>query len=51
MVTLNFLENVEVFKELDDDQLVAVQGCCREVAYGRGDKIFGVKQTPLSLWP
>jgi signal-transduction protein with cAMP-binding, CBS, and nucleotidyltransferase domain len=50
MVSLNFLEDVEVFKELDDDQLVAVKGCCEEVTYGRGDKIFGVKQDPVFLW-
>jgi len=50
MISLDFLEDVEVFKGLDDHQLVAVQGCCQEAEYSREDKIFGVKQTPTSLW-
>jgi signal-transduction protein with cAMP-binding, CBS, and nucleotidyltransferase domain len=50
MVNLDFVESVEVFKDLDDDQLTAVRDCCREAEYGRGEKIFGVKGAPVSLW-
>jgi len=50
MVNLDFLESVEVFKDLDDDQLTAVQTCCSEADYARGEKIFNVKGKPVSLW-
>jgi CRP-like cAMP-binding protein len=50
MTHLDFLEQVEVFKDLDDEQLLAVQGCCEESEYKRDEKIFGVKGKPLFLW-
>ncbi len=50
MISLDFLEEVEVFKNLNDDQLDAVRGCCQESEYRRGDQIFGVKEKPLYLW-
>lgn len=50
MVSLDFLEGVEVFEGLDDDELIAVQSCCQEAEYRRGDKIFGVKEDPKYLY-
>ena len=50
MISLDFLEGVEVFEGLDDDQLTAVQSCCQEAVYRRGDKIFGVKEDPKYLY-
>ena len=50
MITLDFLENVEVFKELDDDQLTQVQKYCRVAEFSRGDKIFGAGEKPQYLW-
>lgn len=50
MVSLDFLEGVEVFEGLDDDELTAVQGYCQVEEYRRGDKIFGVKDEPLYIY-
>ena len=50
MVTLDFLENVEVFKELNDNQLTEIQKCCQVVKFSRGDKIFSTGEEPLYLW-
>jgi len=50
MVTLDFLEKVEVFKDLDDDQLTAVQNYCREAEFSRNDRIFAAGEKPRYLW-
>jgi signal-transduction protein with cAMP-binding, CBS, and nucleotidyltransferase domain len=50
MVTLDFLEKVEVFKDLDDNQLTAIQECCQITEFKRGDKIFSAGDEPLYLW-
>ena len=50
MVTLDFLENVEIFQELNDNQLTEIQKCCQMVEFSRGDKIFGTGEEPLFLW-
>lgn len=50
MVSLDFLENVDIFKDLNDDQLTAIQACCQEEAFGRDDRIFGVDEDPVALW-
>jgi CRP-like cAMP-binding protein len=50
MITLDFLEKVEVFKDLDDRQLAEILSCCREVEFSREDKIFGVGEEPRFLW-
>ena len=50
MISLDFLEKVAVFKDLDDNQLASVQKLCREVEFKRGDKIFGTGETPQYLW-
>jgi CRP-like cAMP-binding protein len=50
MIALDFLENVEVFKDLNDDQLTEVQQHCQEAKFSRGDKIFGTGEDPKYLW-
>ena len=50
MITLEFLENVQVFKELNDDQLTRIQTYCREAKFSRGDKIFATGEKPQYLW-
>ena len=50
MTTLDFLENVKVFKELNDDQLTRIQKYCQEAKFSRGDKIFGTGEKPKYLW-
>ncbi len=50
MISLDFLEKVEVFKGLNDDQLTAVQACCQENEFQRGDKIFGQGEEATQLF-
>lgn len=50
MIGLDFLEKVEVFQDLDDDQLTAVQQCCQEAAFRRDDKLFGAGEKTTCLW-
>jgi signal-transduction protein with cAMP-binding, CBS, and nucleotidyltransferase domain len=50
MITLDFLENVEVFQGLNDNQLTEIQKCCQVVEFSRGDKIFGTGEEPHYLW-
>ena len=50
MVSLDFLEKVDVFKNLDDGQLTGVQGCCSEAEYKRDNLIFSTSEEPLFLW-
>ncbi len=50
MIDFDFLENVEVFQDLDDSQLAAVGACFREVSFQRGEKIFDIHEEPDALW-
>ena len=50
MVSLDFLEGVELFEGLDDDQLTAIQELCLEAEYRRGDMVFGLKDEPHYLY-
>jgi CRP-like cAMP-binding protein len=50
MVHLEFLEEVEVFKDLNDDQLAVIQSYCQEDSFQRKDKIFSAGDDPLYLW-
>jgi CRP-like cAMP-binding protein len=50
MVSLYFIEKTEVFKDLNDEQMAAVQNCCEQVEFQRGDKIFGVGDEARYPW-
>ena len=50
MISLDFLENVDAFSELDDDQLTAVQNCCEIADFKRGEEIFRAGDTPEYFW-
>ena len=50
MITLEFLENVQVFEDLDDNQLSRIQKHCQEAEFSRGDKIFSAGEKPQYLW-
>ena len=51
MINLDFLEKgVEVFNDLDDNQLTSVLGCCQEVEFQRGDTIFLAGDKPDYLY-
>jgi CRP-like cAMP-binding protein len=50
MVNLDTLEQVEVFKDLDDHRLSAVSRCCTEVEFQRGEGIFRAGEEARYLW-
>ncbi len=50
MVSLDFLEEVDILKDLDDDQLTAILDCCHEAKYSRGDQLFGISEDPEYLY-
>ena len=50
MISLDFLENVEAFSDLDDDQLTVIQDCCEIAEYKRGQQIFAAGETPAFFW-
>ena len=50
MVSLDFLEDVDAFGDLDDDQLTAIQKCCEVTKFKRGETIFTAGNVPEYLW-
>lgn len=50
MISLDFIEKVDVFSGLSDDQLSAVQSCCEEADFRRGDSLFKAGEEPRHLW-
>ena len=50
MISLDFIEKVDVFSELSDDQLNAVQGCCEVAEFKRGDCLFKAGDAPEYFW-
>ena len=50
MVSLDFLEKVSVFEDLDDEQLKDVQACCTECEFMRDERIFTANEEPEYLW-
>ena len=50
MIGIDFLQSVGIFKGLDDNQLTAVQGCCREERHKAGTQLFGEGQPASHLY-
>lgn len=50
MVSLDFLEDVDAFSDLDDDQLAAIQDCCEVAKFKRGEAIFAAGEAPEYFW-
>ena len=50
MISLDFLETVEAFSDLDDEQLTAIQGCCEVAEFKRGKEIFAAGDTSEFFW-
>ncbi len=50
MISLDFLENIEAFADLDDDQLTSIQQCCEIAEFKRGDELFAAGETPEYFW-
>ena len=50
MIGNDFLKSVEIFKDLDENQLSAVLGCCREEQHKSGTKLFGEGEPATNLY-
>jgi CRP-like cAMP-binding protein len=50
MVSLDFLEDIDTFSELDDDQLAAIQECCEVAKFKRGEAIFAAGEASEYFW-
>ena len=50
MISLEFLEQVDVFKKLNDHQLSAIQACAEAVDFKKGDRIFSQGDNALNIW-
>lgn len=50
MISLDFLENVEAFAELNDDQLTAIMECCEVADFKREEEIFAAGETAEYFW-
>jgi CRP-like cAMP-binding protein len=50
MINLDFLESVDVFSDLDDDQLNVVREAGETREFRRGDQIFGAGEKAEFLW-
>jgi len=50
MITSDFLKKVDVFNDLNDNQLKVIQENCQTDEFKKGDKIFGAGEDPLYLW-
>jgi len=50
MISLDFLEKVEVFKEFNDEQLTMVQSCSELAEFQRGERLFAEGDDSAHLW-
>lgn len=50
MIGSDFLKSVEIFKDLDENQLSSVLGCCREEQHKPGTKLFGEGEPASNLY-
>jgi len=50
MITSDFLNKVDVFNDLNNDQLKIILENCQTAEFKKGDKIFGAGEDPLYLW-
>jgi CRP-like cAMP-binding protein len=50
MISLEFLEQVDVFKKLNDDQLSVIQKCAEAVDFKKGDRIFEQGDIASHVW-
>ena len=50
MIGLEFLEKIDAFSDLDDNQLTAVQDCCEVAEFKRGEQIFAIGETHEYFW-
>jgi CRP-like cAMP-binding protein len=50
MIGLEFLKGVDIFKGLNENQLVPIQAGCREKKYESGNRLFAEGDAADQLW-
>ena len=50
MISLEFLEQVNVFRKLNDDQLSAIQKCAESIDFKKDDRIFEQGDIASHVW-
>ncbi len=50
MMTLEFLESVDLFKDMDDDCLERILDCCKVADFKRGERLFAAGEDADFLW-
>lgn len=50
MMYRDFLKKAEAFKKLDDNQLNALEACCEEVIFNRGERLFAEGDPSHHVW-
>ncbi len=50
MISIDFLDKVDVFKQLSDDQLRMIQDCAEIVEFRRTERIFAQGEDAVSVW-
>jgi len=50
MISLEFLEHVDIFKNLNDNQLSAIQNCAEAVDFRKGECIFKQGDSASNVW-
>jgi len=50
MINLEFLEKVDVFRKLNDDQLSAIQKCAEVIDFKKNDRIFEQGDVASYVW-
>jgi len=50
MNKINMLESLEIFHELNEDQLLVIDQICKEKKFNRGDKLFTEGDAATHVW-
>ncbi len=50
MISFDFLETVEAFKDFDDDQLAALQKCGQTAVFKKGEVLFTENEDAEYIW-
>ncbi len=50
MVSLELLKSTEIFKGLDDEQIITIQGYCEELEFQQEEKLFAEGDKAVQVW-
>jgi len=50
MISMDFLRKAKDLKKLNEEQLRAIQSCCKQKEFRKGDRLFRQGETALHVW-